>query len=168
MNEQILTEELAPVGADNVIASEEEEQTPVSQETENNTENELELLREQVKRLTQELSEKDAHSERIAAELGEFYELFPDTDIKALPDEVWAGVRSGTSLAASLALYNHRVSSREAKAREINSRNSALSTGQVGASGNSQYFSPDEVRAMSRSEVRANYSKILESMKKWN
>ena len=39
MNEQILTEELAPVGADNVIASEEEEQTPVSQETENNTEN---------------------------------------------------------------------------------------------------------------------------------
>ena len=168
MNEQILTEELSHEEAATEITTEAEEQTPIAQDTEKAVENELELLREQVQRLTAELNEKDARSERIAAELGEFYELFPNTDIKALPDEVWAGVRAGTSLAASLALYNHRVSAKEAKAREINSRNSALSTGQVGTSGNSQYFSPDEVRAMSRSEVRANYSKILESMKKWN
>ena len=166
MNEQIFNGELTPAIAATEIEA--EEQMTVSPDTENATENELELLRDQVKRLTEELNEKDARAERIAAELSEFYELFPDTDIKALPDEVWAGVRAGTSLAASLALYNHRVSSRESKAREINSRNSALSTGQMGASGNSQYFSPDEVKAMSRSEVRANYSRILESMKKWN
>ena len=167
LDEQVLTEDTASVEASTEIITEGEEQTTAAEDTAQDSENELELLREQVKSLTRELSERDARSERIASELGEFYELFPNTDIKALPDEVWDSVRSGTSLAASLALYNHRVSAREAKAREINSRNSALSTGQMGASGNSQYFSPDEVRAMSRSEVRANYSKILESMK-WN
>ena len=41
----------------------------------------------------------------------------------------------------------------------------ALSTSQ---SPESDYFTPEEVKKMSRDEVRANYEKIRNSMKKWN
>ena len=30
------------------------------------------------------------------------------------------------------------------------------------------YFTPEEVRKMTRAEVRANYTAILDSMKKWS
>ncbi len=49
----------------------------------------------------------------------------------------------------------------------INERNARMSSGRIGG-GEAQYFTADEVRAMSQSEVRANYKKIIESMKKWN
>ena len=160
MDEQILTQEAT---ASEELFTEDNQNTPDTESTD-----ELALLREQVRRLTEELNEKNAQSERIASELGEFYELFPEADIKALPEEVWDGVKAGTSLAASYALYNHRVNAREARAREINERNSSLSTGRVSVGGASEYFTPDEVKAMSRAEVKANYSKIIESMKKWN
>ena len=104
MNEQILTEEPVSSEVTTDLSSNGDGQIPDPSDKEQDTASELELLREQVKELTRELSEKDARSQRIAAELGEFYELFPSTDIKALPEEVWESVRSGTSLAASLAL----------------------------------------------------------------
>jgi hypothetical protein len=43
-----------------------------------------------------------------------------------------------------------------------------MSTGSLGKDTTESFFTPNEVRAMSRSEIRKNYSKILESMKKWN
>ncbi len=49
----------------------------------------------------------------------------------------------------------------------INEKNARMSTGRIGG-GETQYFSPAEVRAMSQGEVHANYKKILESMKRWN
>lgn len=47
--------------------------------------------------------------------------------------------------------------------------NQKASPGALGSTGNpeSDYFTPDEVRKMTQSEVRANYEKIRNSMKKW-
>ena len=56
----------------------------------------------------------------------------------------------------------------EARADKINQINAYRSSGQAGSNTAREYFSPDEVRAMSQSEVRANYQRIIESMKKWN
>ena len=58
--------------------------------------------------------------------------------------------------------------SKKQSAKERNERNALLSSGRVGKSSSEEYFTPDEVRKMSGSEVRANYSKIMESMKRWN
>ena len=55
-----------------------------------------------------------------------------------------------------------------AKADEINRRNAALSAGRAGTSTAPEYYSPEEVRAMSAHEVRENYQKIRASMKRWH
>ena len=52
-------------------------------------------------------------------------------------------------------------------ADEINRRNAARSAGHVGTNVAPEYYTPDEVRAMSPAEVRENYEKIRASMKKW-
>ena len=129
---------------------------------------ELASLREEVKRLTEELEAKAAIADKIAAQIGEFTELFPDVTVETVPDSVWDSVRTGSSLAAAYALYARRVYVNEQRTGGINKRNACNSAGFVGRGATSEYFSPDEVRAMSQKEVRANYSKIIESMKKWN
>ena len=129
---------------------------------------ELEALRAEVKRLTAELEKKAAESEMIASQINELYELFPDTDVSRIPDNVWDSVREGNSLAAAYALHARKEQLREHNARTVNDRNAALSAGHAGSGTASEYFTPDEVRAMSQGEVRANYQKIIESMKKWN
>ncbi len=148
------------------------DEQPLTQEVppteEATADTELENLRNEVKTLRAELEEKKAVAERISAQLGELAELFPDVAPTAVPEEVWEEVRNGTSLAAAYALYERRVYMKNKHANEINQKNARLSSGKAGASAAKEYFSPDEVKAMSRSEVRANYSKIIESMKKWN
>ena len=54
------------------------------------------------------------------------------------------------------------------RADEVNTRNATLSAGRVGTSLAPEYYTPDEVRAMSQAEVRENYEKIRASMKKWH
>lgn len=129
---------------------------------------ELIRLRAEVKELNEKLLRKENEAKKIAEELGGFGEAFPEAEIKSLPDEVWESVKSGNSLAASYALYLHKTERRKARISEQNDRNAYFSAGHLGKSAESEYFSPDEVKRMSQSEVRANYSKIMESMKKWN
>ena len=57
---------------------------------------------------------------------------------------------------------------RKYRADEINRKNASLSAGSVGKGHAGEYFSPDEVRAMTQREVHDNYSKIKESMRFWN
>lgn len=56
------------------------------------------------------------------------------------------------------------------KAQETNERNAGSSPGSLTGNGASpnQYFSPDQVKSMSPSQVKQHYSAIEESMKKWN
>ena len=128
---------------------------------------ELERLREEVRTLNERLSEQQEKAEHIQKQIGEFCEAFPSTELKSVPEDVWESVRSGNSLAAAYALYTHRIQQKEARINEQNQKNAYRSAGYVGKSAANEYFTPDEVKKMSQSEVKANYSKILESMKKW-
>ena len=129
---------------------------------------EIQTLREEVKRLTDELEARAAIADKIAAQIGEFSALFPEVPVETVPDEVWDSVKSGSSLAAAYAVYARKAYMSEQRASNVNKRNARNSPGVAGKGTASEYYTPDEVRAMSQKEVRANYSKILESMKKWN
>ena len=95
---------------------------------EESTEAELEKLRAEVQRLTEELEKKLSESERVASQISELYELFPDTDVSRIPDEVWESVREGNSLAAAYALHARKQQQREQNARKVltNRRKSAI------------------------------------------
>lgn len=125
---------------------------------------ELERLRTENRELRAELE----RAKRLEAELSDFAEIFPEQNIRAIPDEVWQDVKKGNSLSAAFALYEKKRMNLEARADKINQLNAYRSSGQAGSNTAREYFSPDEVRAMSQSEVRANYQRIIESMKKWN
>lgn len=124
---------------------------------------EIAALKEQIARL-EALKQTEA---RILAEIGDFVVLFPDVPVEELPDEVWEGVRSGAPLAAAYALYEKKKYAEAKRIAAINAKNASRSPGAAGTDTASEYFTPDEVRRMSRAEVHANYSKIKESMKKW-
>ena len=145
-----------------------EESSEAEQESMPDAAAELEALRDEVRRLNEELEQKQAEAERIAAEIGDFYKLFPNADISALPDSVLESVKQGNSLAAAYALESRRAAIERQRADAVNEKNSAASLGSLENRAEIGFYSPTEVRAMSRSEVRANYSKILESMKHWH
>lgn len=131
---------------------------------------ELEQLRSELKRLREELHQRDirAHQEeRITREYAEFLELYPETPISSLPQEIWQEVEKGTSLAAAYALAERKRSISVGRATESNTSNRARSAGAV-RNAESIEFSPSEVRAMSSTEVRANLPKIMRSMQKWH
>lgn len=124
---------------------------------------EIAALKEQIAKL-EALKQTES---RILAEIGDFVALFPDVPVEELPDEVWECVRAGAPLAASYALYEKKKYAEARRIAAINAKNASRSPGAAGTDTASEYFTPDEVRRMSRAEVHANYSKIKESMKKW-
>lgn len=127
----------------------------------------IEQLRAEIQRLNEQLTQKQEYDARVAAQLEELGEVFPEADVKTLPDAVWESVRSGNSLAAAYALYERRMRNAAERSHTVNAKNNYSSAGKItGAS--PEFFTPDEVRAMSQEQVRENYSKIIRSMKKWN
>lgn len=150
------------------ISNEEVGTEPLPQSASDDSEAELERLREEIRTLNESIAEKQAQTEKISAELGAFAEYFPDVELKSIPEEVWNEVKSGNSLAASYALYTHKTKQSERIMREQNEKNAYFSAGRVGKNTANEYFTPDDVKKMSGSEVKANYSKIIASMKKWN
>jgi len=71
------------------------------------------------------------------------------------------------SLRTELSELREELSKRQ-KADEINRRNAARSAGRAGTNAAPEYYSPDEVRAMSPAQVRENYQRIRASMQKWH
>lgn len=123
-------------------------------------------LNQEIARLKEELAQKNLHLARTDAMLGEFRELYPDVTFEEIPDDVMESVRSGIPLSAAYALSERRRMLREARAKELNQRNTERSSGALGIA-ETVLFTPAEVRAMSREEVRKNYDKILKSMQSW-
>ncbi len=153
------------------VENESEEEMPASEDVSASPpdqEESEENLRAELHRLREELAETRRIHERMATELGEFHALFPDTDVASIPDGIWDQVRHGIPLAASYALYEKKCMMQQERAAAVNLRNAKKTPGAAGVNTPSEYFSPDDVRAMSQSEVRSNYQKILESMKTWN
>ncbi len=124
---------------------------------------EIKLLKEQIEKL----EELKRSQNRILAEIGDFVALFPEIPIEEIPDTVWESVKQGAPLAASYALYEKRMVAEAKRIAEINAKNAKKSPGAAGKDTAGEYFSPEDVRRMSRAEVHANYSKIKDSMKKW-
>jgi len=106
--------------------------------------------------------------ERTAAEYREFSELFPGVSLSELPDSVNDSIRAGVPLAAAYALYHRKKEAAMAAASAINEKNRERSFAVRKNDSSDSYFSPSEVREMSPSEVRANYSKIIDSMSHWH
>lgn len=143
----------------------------VPQEEAVSDEEKISELNQKIEALTKELEAyKTAkeHQDKIAQQLNEFSELFPNIAIKAIPCEVWESVKSGNSLAASYAIYEKRISEAARRIEEVNKRNSSLAAGVAGKNSSDEFYSADEVRKMSPTEVRANFAKIRKSMEKWN
>ena len=127
----------------------------------------LTALREEVSRLQALLTQKEEEQARILGELGDFNRLFPDIAVRQVPESVWSRVKEGLPLSAAYALYEKESAAAAAHAERINRRNASLSPGQAGRNTSGEYFSPEEVRAMSQRQVHENYRKILDSMKQW-
>ncbi len=125
-------------------------------------------LRAELDSLKRELEENRAFYSRLDGECAEFSSLYPDVSITSLPDTVWQSVKKGVPLSAAYALEVRRAEVKAQRARQVNRDNSEMSSGALGNDNRNSFFSPAEVRAMSAAEVRANYSKIIESMSKWH
>lgn len=162
------------------LSEEPEVGEPTSEDTDGSQESEAEaakieelraeklLLEGEIASLESALEKKRAETDKAAREYAEFRELYPDADTEALPEDVLKSVEAGLPLAAAYALYEKRIQKRSADIAAHNKSTREVSFGSVGKSPESDYFTPDEVRAMSQGEVRANYSKILQSMKNWH
>ncbi len=126
----------------------------------------LSALQQEISRLQGELEKREKQQERISSEFSRLFELFPDADPSDIPNEVWDDVKNGNSLAGAYAIHARRAFLARERSDSVNERNAALSSGRISGH-SSEYFTQDEVRAMSQGEVRANYKKILKSMPKW-
>lgn len=138
----------------------------LAESSEKTAEDGLEQLRSELNRLRNDLDARDAAWKRIGLECEEFFALYPDTPLSAVSDGVWEDVKKGVPIAAAFALAKRKQDLAEQNAKTFNRANDLRSSGALHAT-DPDYFSPTEVRAMSQSEVRANYQKIMKSMQKW-
>ena len=177
------TEATEPVDQAEKIEEAEEnevvEETPENEtedETEDETENEetepdaseLAYLKAELETLKKELAESRAFYSRLEGECAEFSELYPGVSLSSLPDSIWQSVKKGVPLAAAYALEVRKAELDTLRAQKINTLNRNMSSGALEGDSRSDYFTPDQVRAMSAAEVRANYTKIVNSMSKWH
>jgi uncharacterized small protein (DUF1192 family) len=160
MTEEILTQEQT------------DEQDLAPQSTENEpSEPTVAELNERIASLTKELEaykQAKERQDRISEQLNEFSELFPEVSVRNIPDDVWEDVKRGNSLAAAYSIYERRITEAARRIERINAQNAERSAGVAGKNLTEEFFSADDVRKMSPSEVRANYAKIRRSMEKWN
>lgn len=144
-----------PLGEDPRLRDEEDPGRGISQ------------LREELKRLEERVAAKEAAYLRLEREYAEFQELYPGVAFASLSDKVWEDVKNGIPIAAAFALYERRRALTEEIAKKSNAENQKKAPGALSGS-EENYFTPAEVRAMNRDQVRANYEKIISSMQKWN
>ncbi len=174
--ENIITEELTeaaeleeniPSELEEIIPTEAEE---ISDSTPTEEDKGIDALKDEIRSLKEQISaleaERETHS-RMLQEVSDFSLLFPDVDLDEIPESVWESVKKGTALSASYALYEKRMDAERARIAKINASNASRSAGVAGKDTANEYFTPEDVRKMSPSEVHANYSKIKKSMSKW-
>ena len=126
-------------------------------------ENERNDLLSRIAYLERQLEE----NERNSTEKKELRELFPDADPENLPDSVAEQYKNGVPLAAAYALYEHIKKVERMRAEEQSRKNARLFHGELGNNTQSTYYTADEVRAMSRDQVKSNFSSIIDSMRHW-
>ena len=160
------TEEMGADPADPAASTQSFDPSAQAPDTDQTTDSELEHLRRELNEFRAQLEGQAREMQRIGMEYAEFCELYPNRSPEEIPDDVWESVRRGVPLSAAYALSERKRYRTQEKARQLNEANRRRSSGSVEGTSNG-YFSADEVRAMTQSEVRANYQKILLSMQKW-
>ncbi len=107
-------------------------------------------------------------TEKMKEDIALFHRLFPEVKAKDIPEEVWERVEAGESLAASFALSFVRKIKEEEHIKTVNDANEKKAPPRIRHDGAEyDYFSPEAVKSMSRSEIKKNYDAILASMEKW-
>lgn len=108
-------------------------------------------------------------TEKMEEDIALFHSLFPQVKAEDIPEEVWESVEKGESLAASFSLYTIKQQREEEKIRAVNEENEKKAPPRIRHDGaESEYFSPEAVKSMTRKEIKENYDAILKSMEKWN
>ena len=129
---------------------------------------EIAYLKAELESLKKELADTRSLYARLESECAEFSEVYPEVSLSSLPDSIWQSVKSGVPLAAAYALEARKAELAARRAGEVNVENRKMSSGSLSSDSYNDYFSPSQVRAMSAAEVRANYTKIVNSMSKWH
>lgn len=153
------------------VETAEETSEETTEETTEETEpdaSDIAYLKAELDSLKKELSDTRAFYSRLEGECAEFSALYPEVPLGSLPDSIWLSVKNGVPLAAAYALEARKAELSAIRAQRINGENRNMSSGALNADSHNDYFSPSEVRAMSAAEVRANYTKIINSMSKWH
>lgn len=135
-------------------------------EVPNEEEEDISCLRARIAQLETELMQRDELACRMTREFAEFERYFPEVSLRELPDHIWEQVHRGVPLAAAYALYERGLANEKKRIEEQKAHNMAHTAGVPSSSG-ATYFSPAQVRAMSRDEVREHYDRIFESMRHW-
>ncbi len=139
----------------------------LSAPSEATTKEQLLAMQAELALLQRQIQQKKDAMERMQREILEFGELYPDHALSELPDDVWESVRAGVPIAAAFALFERRRERTLQQAKESNRENRTRSPGNLGRP-SSDFFTAEEVRAMSPSEVHRHYAAILRSMKSWS
>ena len=131
-------------------------------------ENKKAALESEIAALKEELERSKSEVDRKAKEYAEFKELFPHVGLDRLDAEVTAMTEAGVPLAAAYALYEKRLAVKIEAAKAHNEATRSGGFGSVGKNTAEEFYTPAEVRAMTQTEVRKNYQKILRSMENWH
>lgn len=164
-------EELSSSEESEEIETLEEAETPEEKSEEEEPKpdaNEIAYLKAELDALKKELDESRAFYARLEGECAEFSELYPSVPLSSLPDSIWQSVKNGTPLAAAYALEARKAEMAARRAEAVNGENRNMSSGALSSDSYNDFFTPAEVRAMTAAEVRANYTKIVNSMSKWH
>lgn len=121
---------------------------------------------EELKALRSEVERLRAEAERLAEGYAELMDLYPSAQLSSMPDSFNEAVRQGVPPAAAYALEMRRREVRAKRAEAARRSAEKTSVGKI-STVDDGLFTPDEVRGMSRREVRENYGRIMESMRRW-
>lgn len=120
----------------------------------------------ELEELRTRLEKAERRADQVYAGWREFTELFPDADLSSMPDSFNAALERGIPPAAAYALELRRREVTRLRMEAAAKRSRELSSGRINNADDTLY-SPEEVRAMTPSEVKENYQKIRRSMKSW-
>lgn len=110
-----------------------------------------------------------AEAARRDAENALFEELYPDVSRDSIPEAVEReAAERNMPLAAAYALYLRRCELAAAEAKIAAKLAAAESAGALGGNCGEKLYSIDEIRAMSRKEIRRSYKAILRSLEREN
>lgn len=121
---------------------------------------------EEVLQLRAEVERLRAEAQSLAEGYAELVDLYPSAQLSNMPDSFTEAVKNGVPPAAAYALEMRRREVRAKRAEAARRAAADTSAGKI-STVDDGLFTPDEVRGMTRREVRENYGRIMESMRHW-